>query len=130
MQLKEGMTVIAPEGCDNFLREGKSYKVFDVKEENGVVSFRIIADNMKFLNCTLKKCKHLYNKDWIIKPESDPQSLEIYKAIEESFLQNNKTLISLATNKAEIELAEFQCKSNLLNLARLELMLGIKNLTA
>ena len=68
MELKNGMKVIAPEGCKFYLTAGKEYIVFDVQPSIGFkYSFSIMADSGDKLFCLLNKCSHLHNQDWIVK---------------------------------------------------------------
>jgi hypothetical protein len=91
MELKNGMKVIAPEGCETWLTAGKEYQVFDVEESDTIRKcyFGIIADNTIKCNCFLINCAHLNGKDWIIKQEEKPISLNLDLLIEVAEAVNN-----------------------------------------
>ena len=73
MKLKNGMKVIAPKGCEEWLTEGKEYEVFN-SEEGG---FYTICDNGEKIYTAIKGSGHLRGKDWIIKDETPSKSVNI-----------------------------------------------------
>lgn len=65
--MKIGDIVIAPEGCENYLTEGKEYpiiKVWDGRTEG----FDIIDDEGDVIGCSKETSSHLNFRDWILKP--------------------------------------------------------------
>jgi hypothetical protein len=74
MELQNGMKVIAPAICNNYLTVGKSYEVYNVEPSTKYgATFEIINDIGTITNCLLKECKHLKGYDWIL---TSKQSLE------------------------------------------------------
>ena len=72
MKLKNGMFVIAPEGCESYLTLGKKYEVFNVEAlNNDVYGFDIVNDKGVDTMCIIHKlgCAHLKNNHWIINHE-------------------------------------------------------------
>jgi hypothetical protein len=71
MKLTNGMKVIAPSGCYEYLTECKEYEVFNVVNyEDNNHSFNIIDDNGLTRYCLLKTCSYLNGGNWIIKQET------------------------------------------------------------
>lgn len=72
-KLKNGMIVIAPEGCRSYyLTDRKEYEVFNVRKSISnelLFNFNIKNDRGKISYCLLKQCGHLNGKNWIIKNE-------------------------------------------------------------
>ena len=68
--MKIGDIVIAPEGCQNYLTAGKEYPVVDFwEEEQPNLGYHfIIKSDFGNIKCLEKKCSHLNDKDWILKP--------------------------------------------------------------
>jgi len=68
MKLKNGMTVIAPDGCRENLTAGKEYVVYNVKKDyTFLYCFNIKDDFEKEAFCLLENCAHLNGGNWIIK---------------------------------------------------------------
>jgi hypothetical protein len=63
MELKKGMFVIAPEGCETYLTAGKKYEVLRVDDFGG---FEFMSDLGQIGYSGLKNSFHLNGKDWII----------------------------------------------------------------
>lgn len=90
MKLKNGMKVIAPSGCENYLTEGKEYEVFNVELSHNKeceFNFNFIDDKRKSKYSILKGSAHLNGQDWIIKNEtnmklSEKLLKEIYNAVD------------------------------------------------
>jgi hypothetical protein len=70
MELKDGMTVIAPCGCD-YIKKGQEFVVTNVKKLNNscLYSFDISIDGVDDTFCILKYSAHINQQNWIIKPE-------------------------------------------------------------
>ena len=75
MKLKNGMKVIAPSGCCEYLTEGKEYEVFDVEKNSDGIFFNVKADIGIKSFCRIKNCSHLNGGNWIIKSKSTPRNL-------------------------------------------------------
>ncbi len=76
MKLTNGMKVIAPSGCEDYLTEGKEYEVFDVElYKNHGYFFIIIDDDGDRLPCLFNDCRHLNGGNWIIKQEKKLKSM-------------------------------------------------------
>ena len=69
MQLKNGMKVIAPEGCETWLTAGKEYEVFnvDIEGEPYYFGFNIIDDEGDKIFCVLNNCDSLNGGNFTIK---------------------------------------------------------------
>lgn len=68
VELKDGMSVIAPKGCGIYVTAGKEYEVFNVeKTSKGRYYFNIIDDTNDQAICLLNRCTYLNHKNWIIK---------------------------------------------------------------
>jgi hypothetical protein len=65
LQLKKGMFVIAPQGCESWLTAGKAYQV--VKNVRMDTFFEIIDDRNDILSCIFPYDGHTNNIDWIVK---------------------------------------------------------------
>ena len=71
MNLKNGMKVIAPSGCESYLTEGKEYDVFDViPSKTNKYCFSIFDDEGVDSFCCLINSAHLNGGNWIIKQET------------------------------------------------------------
>ena len=68
MKLTNGMKVIAPSGCCEYLTEGKEYLVVEV-DVNFENHFHIISDKGIKSFCRIKNCRHLNGGNWIIKQQ-------------------------------------------------------------
>ena len=67
MELKNGMTVIAPCNGSRTIKKGDKFVVSNVKTNHfSMVVFEI---NNQENFCLLKGCAHINGKDWIIKQE-------------------------------------------------------------
>jgi hypothetical protein len=64
MELKKGMFVIAPEGCQSWLTAGKAYQV--VRDARMNTFFEIIDDRGDMINCIFPNDGHS-RANWIIK---------------------------------------------------------------
>jgi uncharacterized Fe-S cluster protein YjdI len=64
MELKKGMFVIAPEGCQSWLTAGKAYQV--VRDARMDLFFEIIDDKGDEISCMLPSDNHVKNIPWII----------------------------------------------------------------
>jgi len=86
MELKNGMKVIAPEGCiTQLITSGKGYDIYNV-DNYGFFEF---IDDMGWKSTgRLKNCQYLNGKDWIIKEEK-PISLNLDLLIEVAEAVNN-----------------------------------------
>lgn len=69
MELKNGMTVIAPCGTEKGLKKGDEFKIRDVCN-NEPVSFTVDFAFDKGAFCLLKNCAHIGWLNWIIKSET------------------------------------------------------------
>jgi len=67
MKLKNGMKVIAPSGCEDYLTEGKEYLVVSVRN---VEFFHVVSDNGKDVFSRLNNSSHLNGGNWIIKQKT------------------------------------------------------------
>ena len=69
--MKIGDTVIAPEGCAEYLTPNKEYLVVKLWDINFPLhrgcGFYIIDDTGHRLACNEKKSSHLGRQDWVIK---------------------------------------------------------------
>jgi hypothetical protein len=63
MELKKGMFVIAPEGCQSWLTAGKAYQV--VRDARMNVFFEIIDDRGDMISCMFPNDAHS-RSNWII----------------------------------------------------------------
>ena len=63
MELKKGMFVIAPEGCESYLTAGKSYQI--LKDVRMNTFFEIIDDRGDMIRCMLPFDGHTKGIDWI-----------------------------------------------------------------
>jgi hypothetical protein len=70
MKLKNGMKVIAPIGCCDYLTEGKEYEVFNVVKEKNNYTFNTVADIGESIFSRLNDSIHLNDGNWIIKQET------------------------------------------------------------
>jgi lipopolysaccharide export LptBFGC system permease protein LptF len=70
MKIKNGMKVIAPIGCCDYLTEGKEYEVFDVAKLNNNYTFNIVDDDGESIFSRLNDSTHLNDGNWIIKQET------------------------------------------------------------
>ena len=72
MEIKDGMTVIAP--CDGSvtIKKGDEFVVSNVVENDFFgASFLIKASKSEVDRyCLLKECSHIDSQNWIIKPEN------------------------------------------------------------
>ena len=75
MKLTNGMKVIAPSGCEDYLTEGKEYEVFDVAKLNNNYTFNIVDDSGESIFSRLNDSTHLNDGNWIIKSKSTPRNL-------------------------------------------------------
>lgn len=65
--MKEIKTVIAPKGCEDYLTEGKEYKVTKQDKDKVNPGFNIVDDEGSSIFCVLKGCAHINGGNWIIK---------------------------------------------------------------
>jgi hypothetical protein len=89
MELKNGMKVIAPEGCRDYLTEGKEYEVRNITFGDFGTFFNITDNDGERLDCMLKDDGHLNYANWIIKQEEKPISLNLDLLIEVAEAVNN-----------------------------------------
>jgi len=70
MELKDGMTVIAPCGCD-YIKKGQEFVVTNVMKLNNsrLYCFYISIDGFDRAFCVLQGSAHINQQNWIIKPE-------------------------------------------------------------
>jgi len=68
MELKDGMTVIAPCDGNGTIKKGDEFVIKRLCLKN-ITSFEIKLKNETKLFCLLKECEQIELKDWIIKPE-------------------------------------------------------------
>jgi len=66
MELKNGMTVIAPYNGYGSVRKGQEFIVSNVQESNTFYKYSFTINKGKFY-CLLNSCSHINFKNWIIK---------------------------------------------------------------
>jgi len=105
--LKDGMWVVAPEGCADYITPGKAYQVSDVfKSKYGAITFALKSIS---IGCAvLEKCLHLNRQDWIIvpAPEQVPNTLKDVELgavapLEAELVPTNDGLEVVVTKKAQ-----------------------------
>lgn len=71
-KMEIGDIVIAPEGIYIGITQGKEYLVTGIWDKNILDGygwgFTILDDNGRERSCLEKKCSHINNHDWILKP--------------------------------------------------------------
>lgn len=87
----KNITVIAPEGCPQYLTAGKEYETFDVSGD----FFSIKSDDGMACKCIFKGCPHLGFKDWIIKGKQPNKKYHIV------FMEPDQTRSTGITYEAE-----------------------------
>lgn len=87
----KNITVIAPEGCPQYLTAGREYETFDVSGD----FFSIKSDDGMVCICIFKGCPHLEYKDWIIKETQPDKKYHIV------FMETGQTRSTGITYEAE-----------------------------
>jgi hypothetical protein len=97
MEIKKGMFVIAPEGCETYLTAGKNYEVLGF---DSFGCFGIMADNNFTIYSRLKNSAHLNGKDWII-DQSQPLQTNPFKLMYDFANDTNGTFYAKQIEKIQ-----------------------------
>jgi hypothetical protein len=102
MELKKGMFVIAPEGCNSYLTAGKKYETTKGVRHYGELSFfEIIDDNGDEVCGVSKNDAHLKGKDWIIEDQPQPLQTNPFKLMYDVANDTNGTFYAKQIEKIQ-----------------------------